>query len=175
VQISRIVTGVLPDGRSGVLNNATVDAVAPAALTGLEFFPLWGTESGTSLEDVHTGRPYWPADGGTRFLAVTWLPEGSAAAAEGDESQLLAEAEAVFPGLMGAFERDNPGFHTSNSIDYGVCLEGEMWLVLDDGHEARITPGTVVVQRGTRHAWQNRSSAPATMLYVLVGADRTRI
>jgi quercetin dioxygenase-like cupin family protein len=76
---------------------------------------------------------------------------------------------------MAAFKPDNPGFHTSDSIDYGVCLEGEMWLVLDDDHEARITPGTVVVQRGTRHAWQNRSDKPATMLYVLVGADRSEI
>jgi hypothetical protein len=50
-----------------------------------------------------------------------------------------------------------------------------MRLVLDDDHEARITPGTVVVQRGTRHAWQNRSDKPATMLYVLVGADRSEI
>lgn len=175
MRISRIVTGVLPSGKAGILHNGVVGAVAPAALTGLEFFPLWGTEDGKSLPDDATGRPYWPGGDGTRFLAVTWAPAGTAAQPEGDEEELQAQAEAAFPGLMGAFEPDHPGFHTSDSIDYGVCLEGEMWLVLDDGEEARITPGAVVVQRGTRHAWQNRSDAPATMLYVLVGADRSQI
>lgn len=175
MKISRIVTGVLPTGESGIVENATAEPVTPPALAGLEFYPLWGTDGGRSLEDDHTLRPYWPADGGTRFLAVTWLPEGSVDAPEGDEAELLAQAEAEFPGLMAAFEPDNPGFHTSDSIDYGVCLEGEMWLVLDEGHEARITPGTVVVQRGTRHAWQNRSDQPATMLYVLVGGDRSAL
>jgi quercetin dioxygenase-like cupin family protein len=175
VKISRIVTGVLPNGESGIVLNAVVDPVAPAALAGLEFYPLWGTDGGKSLEDDHTSRSYWPEDGGTRFLAVTWLPEGSAEAPEGDEDELLAQAEAAFPGLMGAFEPDNPGFHTSDSIDYGVCLDGEMWLVLDEGHESRITAGTVVVQRGTRHAWQNRSDKAATMLYVLVGGDRATV
>jgi hypothetical protein len=175
VQISRVVTGVLPDGQSGILTSGMVDPVSPAALAGLEFYPLWATEGGASVADDHEARPYWPAEGGTRFLAVTWLPEGSVDAPDGDPEELARQAELAFPGLMGAFETDNPGFHTSDSIDYGVCLEGEMWLVLDEGHEARITPGTVVVQRGTRHAWQNRSDQPATMLYVLVGGDRTRV
>lgn len=175
MQFSRIVTGVLPDGSSGILSDARVDAVGPAALAGLEFFPFWATEGGRSLDDDHTARPYWPGDGGTRFLAVTWLPDGSFDATLGDPDDLAAQAEAAFPGLMGAFEPDSPGFHTSESIDYGICLDGEMWLLLDDGREARITPGTVVVQRGTRHAWQNRSDEPATMLYVLVGGDRTKL
>jgi hypothetical protein len=174
VDITRIVTGLLPDGSSGILTQAAVDAISPAALAGYDFFPIWGTEAGESLPDREP-RPYWPGDRGTRFLAVTWLPAGSFPMPEGDLEQLSAEAEAAFPGLMGAFEADNPGFHTSDSVDYGVCLDGEMWLVLDDGHEGRITPGTVVVQRGTRHAWQNRSNKPATMLYVLVGAERSKI
>lgn len=175
MKISRVVTGVLPDGTSGIVVDATAAAVTPSALAGLEFYPLWATEDGASVEDDHTTRPYWPGGSGTRFLAVTWLPADAVDAPDGDEDDLLAQAEAAFPGLMGAFEPDAPGFHTSDSIDYGVCLEGEMWLVLDEGRETRITPGTVVVQRGTRHAWQNRSDQPATMLYVLVGGDRSAL
>jgi quercetin dioxygenase-like cupin family protein len=78
---------------------------------------------------------------------------------------------------MGAFEPDHPGIHTSDSIDYGVCLEGEMWLQLDGDERTAvvITPGTCVVQRGTRHSWTNRGDKPATMLFVLIGADRGRI
>jgi quercetin dioxygenase-like cupin family protein len=72
---------------------------------------------------------------------------------------------------MGAFEPDQPGMHTADSVDYGLCVEGEMWLELDDGHEVQLTPGTCVVRRGTRHVWHNRSDKPAFMMYVLIGAD----
>jgi uncharacterized cupin superfamily protein len=61
------------------------------------------------------------------------------------------------------FEPDNPGMHTTDSVDYGICLEGEMHLELDNGQEIRLTPGACVVQQGTRHAWHNRSEKPALM------------
>lgn len=62
--------------------------------------------------------------------------------------------------------------HTSDTVDYGLLLEGEMWMEVDDGKEIRLEPGTCVVQRGTRHAWSNRSDAPALMMFVLVGGRR---
>lgn len=63
--------------------------------------------------------------------------------------------------------------HTTDSVDYGICLSGEIYLELDDGAVEYITPGTVVVQRGTRHAWRNRGDEDCTMVFVLVGAQRT--
>lgn len=67
---------------------------------------------------------------------------------------------------------DNPGMHTSDSIDYDVVMEGEIHLELDDGESKKLSRGDVVVQNGTRHAWRNKSDKPATMLFVLVGAHR---
>ncbi|WP_091515318.1 cupin domain-containing protein [Amycolatopsis sacchari] len=87
--------------------------------------------------------------------------------------QLAAEAEERLPGLMGVFEPDSPGMHTTDTVDYGICLEGELHLELDNGKEVKLTPGACVVQQGTRHAWHNRSDKPALMCYVLVGAERT--
>ena len=46
-------------------------------------------------------------------------------------------------------------------------LGGEVWLVVDEG-ETRLAPGDVVVQRGTNHAWSNRTEEPARMAFVLV-------
>jgi len=176
MEISRIVTELLTDGTSGFAVNGEVEALKPPALPGLAFYKLWATEDGKSTGDyVDNAIPYWPRASGTRFLVVTWSAAESVDAPEGDPESLNAASDALLPGLMGAFEVDNPGWHTSNTIDYGVCLDGEMCLVLDDGREARITPGTVVVQRGTRHLWQNRSDKPATMLYVMVGAERSEI
>ena len=48
-----------------------------------------------------------------------------------------------------------------------------MHLELDDGASKKLAPRDVVIQNGTRHAWRNRSSKPATMLFVLVGANRS--
>ena len=54
------------------------------------------------------------------------------------------------------------------TIDYGIVLEGELWLLLDDGSETRLGPGDVVVQRGTDHAWENRTEQVVRVVFVLV-------
>ncbi len=115
--------------------------------------------------------PVPPQPGGTRFLLVRWSPESDAPEVVGDPTALRAEADRDLPGLMDAFEADSP-MHTSESIDYGVVLEGEMWLELYDGATVQLSQGACVVQRGTRHAWSNRGTRPALMLFVLVGARR---
>ena len=76
------------------------------------------------------------------------------------------------PGQIRSEPTAHPGMHTTDSIDYGLCVEGEMYLELDGGKEVHLTPGTCVVQRGTRHAWHNRSDKAALMMHVLVGATR---
>ena len=61
----------------------------------------------------------------------------------------------------------HPLMHRTESVDYGVVIDGEMTLVLDQG-EVLLRPGSVVVQRGTNHAWANRSTRPCRMLFVLI-------
>ena len=63
----------------------------------------------------------------------------------------LAELEARLPGAGLYFEPDNPGMHTTPTIDFEVVLDGEVWLELDDGAEVLLRPGDTVVQNGTRH------------------------
>jgi quercetin dioxygenase-like cupin family protein len=58
--------------------------------------------------------------------------------------------------------------HRTQSIDYGIVLEGEIWLVLDDGSETLLRPGDVCIQRGTDHAWVNRSDQPTRIVFILV-------
>jgi naringenin degradation protein FdeH len=57
--------------------------------------------------------------------------------------------------------------HRTESVDYGLVLEGEMVLVLP-GSDVFLRTGDVVIQRGTDHAWANRSDRPARMAFVLV-------
>jgi quercetin dioxygenase-like cupin family protein len=58
--------------------------------------------------------------------------------------------------------------HRTETVDVGVVLEGETWLLLDDGSETRVGGGDVVVQRGTNHAWANRSDRPVRMMFVMI-------
>ena len=66
-----------------------------------------------------------------------------------------------------------PGlFHTTDTLDYVVVLEGSIWLVTDEG-EVRLDRGDTAVQQGTRHAWHNHAEVPATIAVVLLGARRS--
>jgi uncharacterized cupin superfamily protein len=60
--------------------------------------------------------------------------------------------------------------HRTKSIDYGIVLEGEIWMILDDS-EVLLTPGTVVIQRGTDHAWENRSDTVCRMAFILISGE----
>jgi uncharacterized cupin superfamily protein len=59
----------------------------------------------------------------------------------------------------------HPMMHRSEALDYGIVIEGEMTMVLDDS-EVLLKPGSVVVQRGTNHAWANRSEKLCRILFI---------
>ncbi len=59
--------------------------------------------------------------------------------------------------------------HRTSTLDYVVVIEGEVVLVLTDS-EVMLKPGDVVVQRGTDHAWENRSNATARMAFFHIDA-----
>lgn len=62
-------------------------------------------------------------------------------------------------------------FHRTNSIDYGIVLEGEIELELDDGRKTIAGPHSVIIQRGTNHKWRNPSPTHyARVAFVLIEA-----
>jgi quercetin dioxygenase-like cupin family protein len=60
--------------------------------------------------------------------------------------------------------------YRASSIDYGIVVQGEVHLELDDKQVVKLLPGDVVVQRGTIHAWENKTDQFARMIFVLVDA-----
>ena len=60
--------------------------------------------------------------------------------------------------------------HRTKTLDYVVVIEGEIVLVLSDS-EVVLKKGDVVVQRGTDHAWENRSDAVALMAFFHIDAE----
>ena len=63
----------------------------------------------------------------------------------------------------------HPGMHRTHSVDYAIVLSGEIWAVMDEG-ETLLRAGDVLIQRGTNHAWSNRSTVPCLVAFILVGA-----
>lgn len=63
---------------------------------------------------------------------------------------------------------NEPLMHRTESLDYGVVLEGSMEMILDSGETKLMHRGDVAVQRGTMHGWKNASTTEwARMLFVL--------
>lgn len=125
-----------------------------------------GTEPTTATTDL------LPQSGGTSLIVLTLPPDTVYADPSFDPAAAGAEIAANGPDFAALFEPDNPGMHTTPTVDYDVVLDGEVWLELTDG-EVQLSAGDVVVQHGTRHAWRNRSDKPATVLAVLIGGSNS--
>ena len=64
----------------------------------------------------------------------------------------------------------HPGFHKTKTVDYAIILEGEVVAMMDVG-ETPMGPGDVLIQRGTNHAWSNRSDKACRIAFVLIDAE----
>jgi quercetin dioxygenase-like cupin family protein len=60
--------------------------------------------------------------------------------------------------------------HRTETIDYIVMLSGEIEMDMDDS-TVKLRAGDIMVQRGTNHAWANRSDQPCRIAFVLVDAE----
>lgn len=61
--------------------------------------------------------------------------------------------------------------HRTQSLDYGVVIEGEMELIMDSGEKVTLQRGDVCVQRGTMHQWHNPGTTWNRMMFVLIDAQ----
>jgi hypothetical protein len=171
-----VVTGHNSDGDAVFVEERRPEPVSVLALPGAEFYMMWGTRDGAATvgepDPTPVMRPYFPGVGGSRVIFLRWAPHSSEPVPAADPDDVRSDVADKLPGLLDPFEDGNEGMHTTDTVDYAICVEGELCLELDKGAEITLTPGTCVVQRGTRHAWKNKSDRPAFMCYVQIGAVR---
>lgn len=145
----RVVTGTDEAGRSCVQSDAD-------ATTAPGFAELWVGSARDPLEPVaRSGEPWSsvePPAGATSWRIFELPPDEVVAAWLA--SRELPEVEAS-------------GFHRTDTLDYVLVLDGEVALELDSG-SVELRSGDCVVQRGTRHAWRNRSGRPVRLAVVMV-------
>lgn len=174
MQIRRIVTGHNAAGEAVVAFDEAITPKTAALFAGFKTFELWHT--GPDRLVPHQGGPhevrsYFPKADEVICRVVEFPPDAAPDPALATPENLAA-VEVMAPGLMAHMEPDNPGMHTTDSIDFGIVLEGELEMELDGGRLTHVTPGCVIVQNGTRHAWRNRSGKPAKVAFILLGAKR---
>lgn len=172
--ITRVVTGHDEAGRSVIAQIGPLPTVVElAAIPGTVFHEVWSTTGSPVVvgngEDPTTGPLVLPPPpGGTRFRFVDIPPDTEEFLAHGAAKMSAAFTEIGDEAASTVTEESpHPLMHRTQSIDYGVVIEGEMTLVLDKG-ETLLKPGSVVIQRGTNHAWANRSGRMCRMLFVLI-------
>jgi mannose-6-phosphate isomerase-like protein (cupin superfamily) len=175
MKIRRVVTGHNADGKATVASDTRVEGITVALAPGMEIHRLWGADEPLDFPDEGKQPPfvtYFPRVGGFRFGLFTVPPETEVDLSDLDIEAAQLEFEEKFPGMLDHVEPDNPGMHTTNTIDYEYVISGEVWLELDDGEQVHLKAGDTVVQNGTRHAWRNKSNEPCQMVVCLVGANR---
>lgn len=151
----RVVTGHDANGVSVVVSDGIVPVHRVMPQDGVGFYEVWNTDSMPA--PVAPVEPNEPTE---RSLRVPPEPNGT-----------KIRINEFFPGFINELGNQSP-FHRTESIDYGIVLEGEIWLVLDDS-EVLLKAGDVCVQRGTDHAWANRSDKVCRVAFILVDGKFT--
>ena len=129
------------------------------------------------LIDAPAGNAKYPAPGTVSTLI--WCTDTAPAAVPGgtDVEDMGARILGTAPPPRGSrfavidFPPGNaPHMHRTETVDYVIVLEGEIERDMDDSTVTE-KAGDVMVQRGTNHAWANRSAARARVAFVLIDAE----
>jgi hypothetical protein len=110
-----------------------------------------------------------PPPNGSVFRIVEYPPDHRRLAALAKERAAGDDGSGHITALDRGSPR-HPGFHKTNSVDYAIVLSGEIYALMDEG-EVLLKAGDVLIQRGTNHAWSNRTDEPATLAFVLIDAE----
>ena len=171
-EIRRFVTGHDADGTSIItIKDRASNATEIKGWPGLWVSELWTTNEmpiDNSGREDQGARPmrHDPTPHGSIFRIVEIPPESSgtpidpkAAFAALGSSNKPSDSDSAKHATM----------HKTNSIDYLVVISGEMAMVMEQG-EVQLKAGDCIVQRGTNHAWVNKSGKPCVLAAILIDA-----
>jgi quercetin dioxygenase-like cupin family protein len=149
----RIVTG-LRNGKSIIAQDEIVSNVSEH-FPGLIISDIWSTNATPAKfeEKVieNTAFPNTPKNGS--YFRYVQIPPDK------DLGVIALEGE------------PHPLMHQTDTLDYIIIISGEIYLIVDE-EETLLHAGDVVIQRGTNHAWSNRSDSPCIQLAILLDAEK---
>ncbi|HXC44616.1 MAG TPA: cupin domain-containing protein, partial [Candidatus Dormibacteraeota bacterium] len=145
----RIVTGNV-SGKSVVQSDEPLPAYEFKTVPGYEHTLIWVNPAMPDLGKEQRFDLYpesvVPGPGGTSLHLVTFPPSSVFADPSFDGEAARREALIRLRGLADHFEKEDPAMHRTNTVDYAIVFDGEMWLELDDAKTVHLKKGDVVVQ-----------------------------
>ncbi|MGX1186437.1 mannose-6-phosphate isomerase-like protein (cupin superfamily) [Pseudomonas sp. F-14 TE3623] len=169
----RVVTGHDQRGLATVASSGPTPNNFPLkAVPGTVFYEVWNSTNSPALldnGDDPTAKPLQlsPSTLGNLIRVVDIPPDSvQNQVSDADAAAAFAEIGESHAGT-GTTDSRHKLMHRTETLDYGIVTEGEVWLVLDQ-EEVHLKRGDIVVQRGTNHAWSNRTEHPARMVFILL-------
>jgi uncharacterized cupin superfamily protein len=167
--VRRIVTVDDERGKSKAIHDGpSPDVRTDPSRPGFSSTRVWVTDRTPARiqgvrETLHAPHTLEPPPGGSVWRVVTFPPDDTF------KRKVGARDVQAFFRSMGSPGASTYGAHSphlymqkTRTLDFCLVLEGEITLVLDTG-EVHLRAGDTVVQRGTNHAWSNRSDRPCTV------------
>lgn len=158
--VRRVVAGTDEHGLSTVVDDGPVSTMVWRP-DGSVVMDVWRFDSLPALlgdGDGLDGTVSAPLPGGLVYRTMWVAPQSQ------EQAQASARVRAT-----GADPPAIPGAHRTDTVDVVTVVSGEVYAVFDTG-ETLLRPGDSLVQRGTRHAWHNRSATPALIVSIMVAA-----
>jgi naringenin degradation protein FdeH len=153
-RIRRVVTGHDASGKSSVLSDGPPPQHHPmrGSAVGADFFEIWNSPKPVpELASTERREP--------NERAFTIMP------ASGHLLRIID----IYPAKDGG---KRTVMHRTETLDYVVVIQGEVVLVLEDD-ELTLRQSDAVVQRGTNHAWENRTNELARVAFFHIDAEFT--
>lgn len=174
--LRRIVTGHNDKGQAVILEDGSPPRVQRiGGETGPIFYEVWNTRESPARIDRASGEPaeasivLVPPKNCTRIRVLDIPPEDERIEAVTPEQAQahFAEVGAAEAASHSSKSSRHPYMHRTETIDYGIVLDGEITLILDQG-ETVARAGDIVIQRGTNHGWANRSGRNCRIAFILI-------
>jgi uncharacterized cupin superfamily protein len=168
--IRRIVVVDERDRSKVIADGPSPDVRSDPARPGFSCARIWVTDRTPIAlrgvqESLHLPHTLLPPPGGSTCFVVTFPPDASF------RGKVGAREVAAYFSMMGApvastysATAPHPYMQKTRTLDFCLVLEGEITLVLDT-QEVHLKAGDTVVQRGTNHAWSNRSDRPCVVAF----------
>ncbi|MEQ8300524.1 MAG: cupin domain-containing protein [Hyphomonas sp.] len=172
----RIVTGHNAAGKAIIQEDGPPPRVQRiGGETGPMFYEVWNTTQTPAPIEHASGEPHEdnivlaPPKNGTRIRVLDIPPDDPSF-----ENMTAEERKAHFAEIGAADAVADDGksarhahMHRTETVDYGIVLEGEIVLIMDEG-ETTVRAGDIVIQRGTNHGWANRTDRNCRIAFILI-------
>jgi mannose-6-phosphate isomerase-like protein (cupin superfamily) len=167
--VRRIVVADENDRSCVIADGAPSDIRTDPARPGFSCARIWVTDRTpirlNGVREATLPHTLVPPPGGSACYVMTFPPEASYRGKVGASEVAAYFAMMGAPGVSTyAAGAPHPYMQKAGTLDFCLVLEGEITLVLDT-QEVHLKAGDTVVQRGTNHAWSNRSDRPCVIAF----------